>query len=399
MVEGQANTCNMVGLKISRWQPKRIVILPGPGTNVKRLLLCLIVTLFLVIYFVTKLPQQTSEGHLTKGLNYQTSAEKAHENPRVLLLTYWRSGSTFLGEMLSYYPNTFYRFEPFMYMNLLGHIDSSQALEAVQVLKHLLLCDYTNTPQYFQLVKKEEWNSDTLLKIKNYSFPCHAYPKTLCVFRKNTRDCLRYPTEMCLKTDLLEKACRNAKLLVIKIVRLRLRHAIEILKDKKVPNLHVIHLVRDPRGLIASRKQKRWCITPDCRDPRFLCRSLQDDLLIGDVLQYKYGIKYLRVRYEDVAMQPKTWSEKLIRFLNFPMHEEITKYVYLHTRKGNNDTFFDNKGRLQYPLTYRESTKTARQWTKKLTYSELQEIQGVCQLVIQKLGYRMIKRKNAFDEC
>ncbi|XP_022258876.1 carbohydrate sulfotransferase 4-like [Limulus polyphemus] len=347
-------------------------------------------TLFLVICFVTELPQQTDEGHSTKILNYQTFF---HENPRVLLLTYWRSGSTFLGEMLSYYPDTFYRFEPFMYLNLLGHVDSSQALEAVQVLKHLLLCDYTNAPQYFQLVKKEEWNSDTLLKLKNQSSPCHAYPKSLCAFRRNTWDCLRNPTELCLKTGLLENACRNARLLIIKTVRLRLRHAIELLKDKKVPNLHVIHLVRDPRGLIASRKQKRWCITPDCRDPRFLCRSLQDDLLIGDIIQYRYGVKYLRVRYEDVAMQPKTWSEKLLRFLNFPMHEEINKYVNLHTRKGNNHTFFDNKGRLQYPLTYRESIKTAREWTKKLTYSELQTIQNVCQLVIQKLGYRMIKRK------
>jgi hypothetical protein len=40
------------------------------------------------------------------------------ENSRnVLVATTWRSGSTFLGDLLNHYPGTFYSFEPIHYLS------------------------------------------------------------------------------------------------------------------------------------------------------------------------------------------------------------------------------------------------------------------------------------------
>jgi hypothetical protein len=41
----------------------------------------------------------------------------ANEARHVLILTSWRSGSTFLGDILNHYPGTFYSFEPLHYIS------------------------------------------------------------------------------------------------------------------------------------------------------------------------------------------------------------------------------------------------------------------------------------------
>ena len=49
---------------------------------------------------------------------YSISDELPVENARnILIATAWRSGSTFMGDILNHYPGTFYSFEPIHYVS------------------------------------------------------------------------------------------------------------------------------------------------------------------------------------------------------------------------------------------------------------------------------------------
>jgi hypothetical protein len=52
-------------------------------------------------------------------------------------------------------------------------------------------------------------------------------------------------------------------------------------------NLQIILLVRDPRGVIQSRKTRPWCFNETgCHNPEILCQDMVDD--------YKESIKLTR---------------------------------------------------------------------------------------------------------
>ncbi|XP_022258262.1 uncharacterized protein LOC111089661 [Limulus polyphemus] len=75
--------------------------------------------------------------------------------PVIVLQTYWRSGSTFSGEMLSNYPGVFYRYEPFMYLDVFRELDSEQTKNAIETLRHLSRCEYHNVDDFFQQVGRD----------------------------------------------------------------------------------------------------------------------------------------------------------------------------------------------------------------------------------------------------
>ena len=60
--------------------------------------------------------------------------------------TTWRSGSTFLGDVLLAHPATYYHYEPLIHYGIKqvrdGALDGLLAEDAVRVLKNVLHCDY-----------------------------------------------------------------------------------------------------------------------------------------------------------------------------------------------------------------------------------------------------------------
>ena len=75
--------------------------------------------------------------------------------------TTWRSGSTFLGDVLLAHPATYYHYEPLIHYGIKqvragGALDGLLAEDAVRVLKNVMNCDYSElgrhrTVQSYQL--------------------------------------------------------------------------------------------------------------------------------------------------------------------------------------------------------------------------------------------------------
>ena len=75
--------------------------------------------------------------------NFQTLNE-----PFVPSVTTWRSGSTFLGEILASHPDTFYHFEPLAFNDRSGERlqvrSGTLAEQSISTLRSLLRCNYSS---------------------------------------------------------------------------------------------------------------------------------------------------------------------------------------------------------------------------------------------------------------
>ena len=61
-----------------------------------------------------------------------------------MLVTTWRSGSTFLGDIIASQPDTFYHYEPLAFLLINQIRGGNLAVEAVNTLRSLMLCDYSS---------------------------------------------------------------------------------------------------------------------------------------------------------------------------------------------------------------------------------------------------------------
>lgn len=130
---------------------------------------------------------------------------------RSIILTTWRSGSTFLGEVLNAVPGNFYHYEPLLDYGIIQIRGPPYEESAVRHLKRLLSCDYSNLDDYLEFGKT------------------HTH-----LFSHNTRlwdMCGQYPF-YCWNSTFLSKFCKEFPFQSMKSVRLRLHLAEALLEDK-----------------------------------------------------------------------------------------------------------------------------------------------------------------------
>jgi hypothetical protein len=62
---------------------------------------------------------------------------------RSIVLTTWRSGSTFVGDVLNSHPASWYHYEPLLDLDIVQVRGPPLAVPAISTLKQLLNCNYT----------------------------------------------------------------------------------------------------------------------------------------------------------------------------------------------------------------------------------------------------------------
>ena len=162
---------------------------------------------------------------------------KSHPKPgnkvHALILARMRTGSTFFGQLLGQYNKTFYRYEPLHFYNSRGNNWTEFSNEfAIKLIQNIYKCQFESTEM--SVYAKNHSLGNTMA----FQLP---YFKNSCGTRKNCSDPIT-----------LTKMCQESQINLIKTVRLR-SSALKTLM-KQDPKLKVILLVRDPRGLINSRR-------------------------------------------------------------------------------------------------------------------------------------------------
>ena len=298
---------------------------------------------------------------------------KSHEARHVLLHSSWRSGSTFMGQLLSTYPGVFYNFEPLSPSYGSGQKMNQGAQRlAKETLLSMFKCRGAKTIKlYWEFVAKHWPHNNQFIKDNTRYYPsCMDYYKNI---------------SHCYQPDMFLESCRLHPIRLAKTVRQPLPPTEYLFKDPELPNFKMIVLLRDPRGIMNSRDKSSWCSEPQCSNVNLACDRLHQDTLTAFKFAQRYPGKVYIVRYEDIALQPYEEVGKIMDFLGLPWMELIDDYIKEHT-------IHSGKAR-----TKRNSKERVSAWARKLTWKRLNEIQKSCTKAMKILGYKKITDKKQLE--
>ncbi|CAG9858453.1 unnamed protein product [Phyllotreta striolata] len=309
--------------------------------------------------------RELSEYEFPEGYNLEDFTLSTGGKPiRTIIITTWRSGSTFLGDILNSVPGNYYHYEPLLEYEIVRIRGYPYAERALRTLKNLLHCDYKKLRSYLRYGRS------------------HVY-----LFTHNTRlwdQCEQFPS-YCWNPNFLSQFCKLFPFQSMKSVRLSLDLAENLLEDSSL-NVKVILLIRDPRGTLQSRKHRDWCPgNPDCDQPLNLCSDMVSDYLAAGKLKKKYSDRFRALRYEDLSLNPYEIVQELFSFLGLHFHNSVKQFLNSHTRV--------NIGGVS--STFRDSKSAPFHWKTDLNYTEIQAIEEVCEDAMKLWGY--VRSKNATD--
>lgn len=282
---------------------------------------------------------------------------------RILLVSTWRSGSTFLGQVLQQHPGVYQHYEPFSYLGVRQIRSGSEAFQSQQMLHRLLDCRYQEHDRYINYTKLNP--VDMIGHNKRIWNACKSLNRV----------------DICSNATFLTKACDMFPIQLVKTVRLRLNLTQLFLGETRL-NAKVVFLIRDPRATINSRRSSvSWCdSSPDCSSPDVLCSDLKEDLKVSAALERLYPKSFTMLRYEDLANEPHTVLRRLFEFLGMEYSEELTEFVSQHT-----------ESEVEKPWSIaRKSAARVSRWKDKLSVNEVEDIQQTCKSVIDNLGYEIV---------
>ncbi|XP_062997467.1 carbohydrate sulfotransferase 4-like [Elgaria multicarinata webbii] len=317
----------------------------------------------------------------------------------VLILSSWRSGSSFVGQLFSQHPDVFYLMEPAWHVWAAMQQNSARVLRmAVRDLVHSVFhCDMS----VFDAYMPERRNKSALFRWEDSralcSPPaCNSFRRSDIVSTDACRTlCGKYPFSK------VEEACKTYSHVVLKEVRffdLKVLHP--LLTDPSL-NLKIIHLVRDPRAVFRSRKNTAAELAHDgtivlrhqsrateMQEPyavmRDICRS-HTEIYAGGTLGLPASLRhrYLLVRYEDIVNNPVAEAARLYHFAGLRFVPSLRAWVH-------NITHGPGLGRRAFDTGPRDALHVSQAWRKTLPYLHVAKLQDVCKDAMKLLGYQLV---------
>ena len=189
-------------------------------------------------------------------------------------------------------------------------------------------------------------------------------------------------TQRCTKP--LIESCKQRHVRSFKTIRMSME-MMEIL-IKQEPSLKIIHLVRDPRGILNSRLALHFVShlaeSKIDREAKALCHRMLFDIDEYSRLKNKYPNNIVQLRYEDIAILPEANANFLYQFTRgIAVPEQMTSFIKNITHAQNEDDIYGT-GR-------KDSAATAYQWKTTLSAQNQRIIaKTICKYVIEKLKYK-----------
>ncbi|XP_053462642.1 carbohydrate sulfotransferase 4 [Nycticebus coucang] len=329
------------------------------------------------------------------------SDEPKHMHVHVLVLSSWRSGSSFVGQLFGQHPDVFYLMEPAWHVWMTFTQSAAWRLDMAMrdLIRSIFLCDMSVFDAYMQPGPRRQsslfqWDDSRAL----CSPPaCNLFSRDEIILPDHCRLlCNQQPFEV------VEKACRSYSHVVLKEVRfLNLQSLYPLLTDPSL-NLTIVHLVRDPRAVFRSREHTQGELMIDSRmvlGERWHKRKKEDQPY--DVLQvicqgqleiYKavrslpkaLRQRYLLVRYEDLVRAPLAQTSRMYAYVGLEFLPRLQTWVHNITRgKGLGEHAFHTNAR--------DAVNVSQVWRWSLPFEKVSRVQNVCGDTMNLLGYRQVR--------
>lgn len=131
---------------------------------------------------------------------------------RSIIVSSWRSGSTFLGDLINSVPGNYYHFEPLLPYGTVQIRWPPNDTQPLRDIKNLLNCNYSGVNKFFQSNKINKFMFGYNWRVWN------ACNKTM---------------EICYHPKFLGQICKLFPLQSMKLVRMRLKVAQQLLDDSR----------------------------------------------------------------------------------------------------------------------------------------------------------------------
>jgi len=154
----------------------------------------------------------------------------------------------------------------------------------------------------------------------------------------------------------VKNLCERSALRSIKTVRLDM-DTVQLLLQR-LPNLRVLHLIRDPRAVALSRKNRTWSSGHPAKKDILLSADLYCQVVVRDILRRQqlqdlFPGSFMQMIYEDFTDDPLSVTENIYQFLNMTVPESVRVFVTSMTRTSA-------VSKWQHDLSYHEATEIRR---------------------------------------
>ncbi|XP_069384856.1 carbohydrate sulfotransferase 6 [Paralichthys olivaceus] len=330
----------------------------------------------------------------------QCDATNPNTKVHVLLLSSWRSGSSFLGQVFSQHPSVFYLMEPswHVWSKLQKSGARSLRMAVRDLFRSVFQCDFSVMEAYLP----EQCNISSLFMWSHSRALCSppACPLTPRNEFSNQTQC----SQTCGARGLqgAEDACGTYSHVVLKEVRFfELESLYPLLQDPNL-DLRIIHLVRDPRAVVRSREASSKAFMSDnaiVLEQRNIPAAEVQYQVIQEICRSHVRIneratlkpppflkgRYKMVRYEDVARNPLEEISALYDFIGLDMTRQLEDWIYRVTHGKGKGSKKD-----AFKITSRNAADISQAWRTLLPHSKVKRVQEVCKGAMTLLGYRTV---------
>jgi hypothetical protein len=295
------------------------------------------------------LPENESSNFSTR-----VSKGKIQHIKKILIVTTWRSGSTFVGDIISSSPGVFYSYEPMYFFE--RHNGSKSEL-----IRSLSQCQFTD--EYLRDMNGLIEGSQNFMKMN-----------------QRVWNACQHNYSLCAQPEFVGQLCSFFPVHLMKMVRLRVKELSSLIDDSLMKEWKYIYLVRDPRGVMSSRKNMSWCEPdPACNDKARLCSDVKDDLERIGQLKNVFPNRFYLLKFEDFVASVELETEKLFSFLEMPFTDSVKLFLSQHSHS--------NETRDNPSSTIRHSSTVAMGWKSKLSDMDIANITNVCAPTLKMLGF------------
>lgn len=205
-----------------------------------------------------------------------------------------------------------------------------------------------------------------------------------------------------LNLTLASMSCLSRGHVAVKTVRVPEVGDLRTLTEDPRLDLKIVHLVRDPRAILASRMMafsdqfrawKIWNATG--RQPRYVdlsqitstCKDMAASVETGLQRPAWLRGRYLLVRYEDLAFNPKDKASEIYKFAGLEMEDRVRTWIAKNT---NSNASSPSEWNYRYSTT-RDSRVTAESWRLRLGFDIVRTVQNLCNDTLALLGYKQVR--------
>ena len=201
---------------------------------------------------------------------------------------------------------------------------------------------------------------------------------------KDYNECLRQVREVaagkCI--PLLEPICQKSSLHGMKTVRVGMEMAIHMLKY--IPDLKIVHNIRDPRGITLSRMRINHGDMMSAssgadivKEAKILCSTIARHIKLRRALEKLRPGTSMQITYEDFATKPLEKAEEIYKFIGQTLPKEVTDWLRVNALGEKDGT-----------SKARNASAIAQAWENKISFSKAKQIDVYCRTLYDEVSNR-----------